>query len=151
MWNRVLPVFIRSVFLCFEVLSKIIYIRFSKRDLLLIRYKHYILIKGYFQRFSNHAFHLLTYSVRSDSPQLFFQDLGSWRLLHLYCTGVILPRLYYVGLFDIALSLDTTVVVSYVLACFNMLYVFGRIYDYGLYVMHDLSLILGYMRSVICF
>ena len=49
-----------------------IYIRFSKRDLLLISYKHYILIKRYFQRFWNHAFHLLAYSVRSDSPQLFF-------------------------------------------------------------------------------
>ena len=32
-----------------------------------------------------------------------------------------------------------------------MLYVFGRIYEYGLYIMHDLSLILGCMRSVICF
>ena len=45
---------------------------FSKGDLLPIHYKLYILIKGYFQRFLNHAFHLLTYSVRSDSPQLFF-------------------------------------------------------------------------------
>ena len=24
--------------------------------------------------------------------------------------------------------------------CINMLYVFGRIYEYGLYIMHDLSL-----------
>ena len=32
-----------------------------------------------------------------------------------------------------------------------MLYVFRMIYEYGLYVMHDLSLILGYIRSVICF
>ena len=62
-------------------------------------------------------------------------------LLHLHCAGVILPRLYYVGLFDITLSLDTAVVVvSCVLTCFNMLYVFGRIYEYGLYIMHDLSL-----------
>ena len=27
----------------------------------------------------------------------------------------------------------------------------GKIYKYGLYIMHDLSLILGCMRSVICF
>ena len=32
-----------------------------------------------------------------------------------------------------------------------MLYVFGRIYEYGLYAMHDLSLTLGCMRSVIVF
>ena len=91
---------------------------FSKGDLLPIRYKLYILIKGYFQRFLNHAFHLLTYSVRSDSPQLFFQDLGSYRLLRLRCAGVILPRLYYVGIYVNALSLDTAVVkVSCVLTC----------------------------------
>ena len=78
--------------------------------------------------------------MRSDSPQLFFQDLGSYRLLRLRCAGVILPRLYYVGIYVNALSLDTAVVVvSCVLTCFNMLYVFGRIYEYGLYIMHDLS------------
>ena len=89
-----------------------------KRNLFPIRYKLYILIKGYFQRFSNHAFHLLTYSVRSNSPQLFFQDLGSYRLLHLHCAGLILPRLYYVGIYVNALTIDTAVViVSCVLTC----------------------------------
>ena len=34
---------------------------------------------------------------------------------------------------------------------FIMFYVFGKIYEYGLYIMLDLSLILGCMRSVICF
>ena len=32
-----------------------------------------------------------------------------------------------------------------------MFYVFRKIYDYGLYIMHDLSLIFRCMRSVICF
>ena len=32
-----------------------------------------------------------------------------------------------------------------------MLYVFGRIYEYGLYIMHDLSLILGFMRKMWCY
>ena len=32
-----------------------------------------------------------------------------------------------------------------------MVYVFERIYEHGLYAMHDLSLILGCMRSVIVF
>ena len=32
-----------------------------------------------------------------------------------------------------------------------MLYVFERIYEYGLYVMHDLSLILGFMRKMWCY
>ena len=36
-------------------------------------------------------------------------------------------------------------------ACFIVLYVFEKIYKYGLYIMHDLSLILGCIRSVICF
>ena len=79
LWTRVLPVFIK-VFIYilrfwmiqwFKAISNMVF----KRIYLSISYKPYILIKGYFQRFLNHTFHLLTYSVRSDSPQLYFSRI----------------------------------------------------------------------------
>ena len=100
-----------------------------------------ILIKGYFQRFSNHAFHLLTYSVRSDSPQLFFQDLGSQWLFRLRCAGLILRRLYYVGIFDIVSLHNSQTPQQYYLYQHDLIhvYVFEMLYKGDLYFMHDLS------------
>ena len=111
-----------------------------QRDLLLICYKYYILIKGYFQRFSNHAFHLLTYSVRSDSPQLFFPgsrelEVISPMLCRSHSSPAILCRLIWYCINSRHRSSSIMCI-----NMFNMLCVFRRIYEYGLYIMHDLSL-----------
>ena len=53
--------------------------------------------------------------------------------ISLRCAGLILPRLYYVGLYDIALSLDTAVILC-VLAYLNMLYVFESLWKDDLHL-----------------
>ena len=112
------------------------------------------MIKGYFQRFLNHAFHLLTYSVRSDSPQLFFSgsrelEVTSPTLRRSHSSPAILCRLIWIYIIFRHRSSSIMCI-----NLFNMLCVFGRIYEYGLYIMHDLSLTWDLweckMMNVIC-
>ena len=85
------------------------------------------MIKGYFQRFSNHAFHLLTYSVRSDSPQLFFSgsrelEVTSPTLRRSHSSPAILCRLIWYCIYFRHRSSITCI------SMFIMFYVFIKIY-----------------------
>ena len=61
------------------------YMILLKREIIL----SIIILKGGFQ---NIQLYLLSYSVRSDSPQLFFQDLTGRLLVFAACAGLVLHR-----------------------------------------------------------
>ena len=86
------------------------------------------MIKGYFQRFSNHAFHLLTYSVRSDSPQLFFPgsrelEVTSPTLRRSHSSPAILCRLIW---YCIISRHRSSIVCINMISCFIYLEVYIR-------------------------
>ena len=90
------------------------YMILLKREIIL----SIIILKGGFQTIQ---LYLLSYSVRSDSPQLFFQDLTGRLLVPTVYTGPVLHRLLYVCWISLHFVLNLTAAVVNVGIVFYML------------------------------
>ena len=108
------------------------YMILLKREIIL----SIIILKGGFQTIQ---LYLLSYSVRSDSPQLFFQDLTGRLLVPAVYAGPVLYRLLYVCWFSLHFVLNSSGCSSECL---------------GLYFMwlHLLLIVMYYLKSIVlCF
>ena len=99
-------------------------------------FKYHYFKKGVFQTIQ---LYLLSYSVRSDSPQLFFQDLTGRQLVPAVCAGPALHRLLYVCWISLHFVLTLA---AAVVKCL------------GLYLiwLHLLLIVMYYLKSIVlCF